>query len=182
MDELSKYLENFSHLSSSYCKKIACDFNVNFQQIDTNDLVSSFIDNMYCEYFFPSIHWLTCSAFKSTTLIDNIFFNSFNILKSGLIYASFSDHLPVFTVLDIKKINDHSIINNAFNINQYKRIYTDEGYNKLNYNLLHFNWDFISATSNINNDYSNFLKQFQLHFNDSFPPKISINRDHMKHP
>ena len=55
---------------------------------------------------------------KSATLIDCISVNSFNILKSGLIYASFSDHLPVFTVLDVKKINDHSIINNTFNINQ----------------------------------------------------------------
>ena len=66
--------------------------------------------------------------------------------------------------------------------NQCKRIYTDEGYNKLSHNLLHFNWDFISDSSNINNDYNKFLRQFQLYFNASFPSKISINRDHLKHP
>ena len=89
--------------------------------------------------------------------------------------------MPVFTVLDVKKINDHSIINNASNLIQFKRIYTDEGYNKLSHNLLNCNWDFILDTSNINNDYNNFLRQFQLHFNASFSPKISINQDHLKH-
>ena len=181
VDEFSKCLENFSHLSLSFCKIIAGDFNVNLLQIDTNDLVSSFIDNIHCECFFPSIHWPTRITSKSATFIDNIFLHSFNILILGLIYASFSDHLPVFTDLNLKKLVDHSIINNASNINQYKRIYTDEGYNKLSYNLPHCNWDFILDTSNISNDYNNFLRQFQLHFNAFFPPKIRINRDHLKY-
>ena len=87
------------------------DFNINLLHVDNNPTASAFIDLMYSNTFFPTIHWSTRVTPKTATLIDNIFCNSPSAIHSGVILSDISDHFPIFTVLNVKFIKNNISIN-----------------------------------------------------------------------
>ena len=81
---------------------ISGDFNINLLQANSDQLASSFIDNMCCHSLFPNIHWPTRVTVHSASLNANIFCNNPIILNAGIILTDISDHFPVFSMLDVK--------------------------------------------------------------------------------
>ena len=78
------------------------DFNIHLMKMDSKFDDSQFYNTM-CSYLFsPLILQPTRVTEKSKTLIDNIFFNSFEfITTSGNITHSISDHLIQFVIWKI---------------------------------------------------------------------------------
>ena len=114
---------------------MAGDFNINLLHVDTYNNVSNFIDIIYSQSLFPSIHKPTRITSKTATLIDNIFVSCSDINTSGLLITDISDYLPIFCFSKVHKRVD--IIN------------TNSLHNKINYHktrdhLLTINWDFIT--------------------------------------
>ena len=77
------------------------DFNIDLMKINSESDNSQFYNTM-CSYFFtPAVPKPTRVTDKSKTLIDNIFFNSFEFTTlCGNITRSISDHLIQFVILE----------------------------------------------------------------------------------
>ena len=76
------------------------DFNINILEYDSETSVSEFLDIMYENLLLPYITGPTRITSKSSTLIDNIFFNGVedNTISRNLV-TSLSDHLAQFMIL-----------------------------------------------------------------------------------
>ena len=73
------------------------DFNTNLLHSDLDKETSNFMDNIYSNFFFPTINLPTRITDSSKTLIDNIFYNDIcKKIKAGNIATTISDHLPNF--------------------------------------------------------------------------------------
>jgi hypothetical protein len=168
IDEFNAYIE-FLHECTSNVKAIICiagDFNINLLSSDTNSLVGEFLDTMYAHFLFPSILKPSRITANSATLIDNIFINNPLTIKSGLVLADISDHLPVFAVFD-KCFKKNLLPDN--NESKSYRNFSSFNVNKFSNMLGNCDWDFITEHSDINEDYKLFLTQFLNKFNLCFP-------------
>ena len=99
LDEyLSVLLNKLSH-ENKFCI-IMGDFNINLLNCETNQAYSNFYQLLSNSFFIPYILQPTRITATSTTLIDNIFFNSpeFHSI-SGNFTSQISDHLTQFLVL-----------------------------------------------------------------------------------
>ena len=77
------------------------DFNINLMKINSESDNSQFYKTMFSYFFTPIVLQPTKVTDKSKTLIDNIFFNSFEFTTlSGNITHSISDHLIQFVILE----------------------------------------------------------------------------------
>ena len=90
------------------------DFNINLLHSDLDKETSNFLDNIYSNYFFPTINLPTRKTASSLSLTDNIFYN--NICKkinAGNIDTTISDHLTQFLGAPSKEtpiLSTHNII------------------------------------------------------------------------
>ncbi len=176
---LPTYMDSINHHTSCSTAVICGDFNVNLLRIDTNSCVSSFVDIMYSNSFFPNIHWPTRVTRQSATLIDNIFCNNPDIVNAGIILCDISDHFPVFSVLGLKRNQSQHITNKPTKMN---RIYSSKNVDKFNAALLNTNWDFITDDSDINTDYNDFLLKFRENFNYCLPLQYVKNKVKLRCP
>ena len=82
------------------------DFNVDLLKADTNKDFAEYLDILSSYDFFPHIILPTRVTDISSTVIDNIFFNSieYNIVSSNLT-SSISDHFPQFLLLRNASVN-----------------------------------------------------------------------------
>ncbi|ESN91435.1 hypothetical protein HELRODRAFT_165469 [Helobdella robusta] len=90
---------------------IVGDFNVNLLDNDSNDS-KDFQNLLFSFCFSPLINLptrVTCNAYS---LIDNIFTNLYQHCESGVIVSDFSDHFPVYAIVENFKtaINDDQIL------------------------------------------------------------------------
>ena len=87
------------------------DFNINLLEIGHKERFQDFFDILISRGIFPKITLPTRFSTKSATLIDNIFCktlaNGINGM-SGIFISKLSDHLPIFTCLDIIKTKSKS--------------------------------------------------------------------------
>ena len=76
------------------------DFNVDLLKADINKDFEDYLDILYSYHLLPHIIFPTRVTDITSTLIDNIFFNSikFNTV-SGNLTSSISDHFPQFLLL-----------------------------------------------------------------------------------
>ena len=80
------------------------DFNINPLRSDSHALTGEFI-NLLSYFFQPYILQSTQITSHSTTLIDNIFFNSLEFVTyNGNVLYSLTDHLPNFLCRLIQSI------------------------------------------------------------------------------
>ena len=90
---------------------ICGDFNLNLLNVDTHPKTTEFLNIMSTHSYRPLVEVPTRITIKSSTLIDNIFTNSFGFRDcTGVLIADISDHLPLFVILDwqshpAKKVN-----------------------------------------------------------------------------
>ena len=94
------------------------DFNVNLLNSDFDKETSKFMDNIYWNYFFPTISLPTSITASSKTLIDNIFLNDIcKRIKAGNIATTISDHLTQFLAIPSKEtpiVSTHDIMKPSF--------------------------------------------------------------------
>ena len=89
------------------------DFNVDLLQEDHN---SDFFNNLYSFSFHPIINIATRISDISSSCLDQIWYNRFNVTLAGSIISDISDHYPVFAVFSgynfnkaiTRKFRDHS--------------------------------------------------------------------------
>ena len=139
-DELELYLHTTNAFNSfNINSAILGDFNVNFLHSDSVAGVSTFLNLIYAQGYFPTrpIFKPTRITNHSATLIDNISVNFPNYLDSGLIYHIIADHLPVFVTLQFKNLN-------SANVNASKpilhKVMNDRVIAKINNKLLNVYW------------------------------------------
>ncbi|XP_057290925.1 uncharacterized protein LOC130613625 [Hydractinia symbiolongicarpus] len=77
------------------------DFNANLLLSDSNPDISDFLDSIFSFSLAPSILLPTRITENTSTLIDNIFHDPFELnCKSGNIISSISDHFPQFLIIN----------------------------------------------------------------------------------
>ena len=84
------------------------DFNINLLEINTRLKYQAFFDLFVTQSFYPKIVQPTRFTKKKGSILDNIFCKlNENMSKSysGILLSHISDHLPIFTCLDIYKSN-----------------------------------------------------------------------------
>jgi hypothetical protein len=175
LDEFLNYIEYISEFNLNFKPTIciAGDFNINLLSTENNTHVSEFLDIMYSHYLFPTILKPTRLTLNSATLIDNIFINNPYYMKSGLLFADISDHLPIFTVFKRPtSTQDKHVLNNKLT-RLYFRNYSLHNVNKFTHILENCSWNFISENSDVNEDYYKFLTLFLTKFNICFPESYS---------
>lgn len=128
------------------------DFNIDILQYDFNSNVSSFVDTMYSDSFFPLITKPTRITDSSSTLIDNIYCNNVNIFTlSGILVSDISDHFPVVcssTCDSPETYKDKSYV--------LKRHTSGGNYNRFIAELNNFNWQHLYSKNDVN-EACNFL-------------------------
>ena len=98
LEKIMTYIDRMN--KSTY---ICGDYNMNLLNIDTNHHTNDFLNLMSSFLFHPLILAPTRITNSSSTLIDNIFTNSFNVKEySGILVTDLSDHLPIFTIIESK--------------------------------------------------------------------------------
>ena len=132
------------------------DFNINLMKINSESDNSQFYKTM-CSYFFtPIVFQPTKVTDKSKTLIDNIFFNSFEFTTlSGNITHSISDHLIQFVILE-----DFITPKPLPKTNLYKRNFDKVDNNKLKEDLHKIDWinEILKNGNDINEIFDIFYK------------------------
>ena len=86
------------------------DSNINLLRISKWSKCQEYFDLLTTHSLFPCITMPTRFTQHSATLIDDIFCREKQdmiIVKSGIITAKISDHLPCFTIIKIKKANEN---------------------------------------------------------------------------
>jgi hypothetical protein len=104
---------------------------------------------MYSFYFFPTIYKPTRIKKKTKTLIDNIFVRNFVSPFSGLIVSDLSDHFPIFSVVS----QNHKPFLTT-KTDSFVRPINAKGLRNLSNSLHHYNWDFISDSTDVNSDFN----------------------------
>ena len=132
------------------------DFNINLMKINSESDNSQFYNTM-CSYFFmPLVLQPTRVTDKSKTLIDNIFFNSFEFTTlSGNITHSISDHLMQFVILE-----DFITPKPLPKTNLYKRNFDKFDNNKLKEDFGKIDWINEILKNGINEIFDIFLQNF----------------------
>ena len=99
MDYVNSTVEKI-HQENKLCLNMG-DFNVDLLRIDSHPGSENFINTLGSFFFQPHILQPTRVTDHSSTLIDNIFFNSIEhfIISGNLVY-DLTDHLPNFIILN----------------------------------------------------------------------------------
>lgn len=171
--DLNAFVQNTDTLITKIAREnkicyLMGDFNINLLNYKNHELTNEFLDIMYSNMFFPLITRPTRITSFNATLIDNIFTNDLdNCLFSGLIFTDISDHLPVFSLLYIQ---DEF---NKANENSYAvyREYNNENLQKFRIELANVNWMTFCGSTDPNNSYNEFLREYSRVFNSCFPLK-----------
>ena len=167
MDHFNTALSNtISHINDNTLAFILGDININLLN-ENSDKVDTYTGNLFENNFIPCITMPTRITDHSATLIDHIFVKPpkkllQNKCSSGNLFFDISDHLPNFTLFDIKipKINERP----------YTRLFTQ---NKIDYFLdnLHTEHPLINDNelTDSNSSYNLFSDNYLTLFNKYFP-------------
>ena len=132
---IQKFMTPFEPIIKKLAKEnstlVVCgDSNINLLRLENWEKCQEYFDLLVSQHLFPSITHPTRFSKHRATLIDHIFCREridMKILKSGIILTKISDHLPCFTVINIKKIKKchpkfiNISVNNANSIENFKK-------------------------------------------------------------
>jgi endonuclease/exonuclease/phosphatase family metal-dependent hydrolase len=97
LDELLKHLNQLKHQVI-----ILGDINIDFLRYATHQSTERYLDMLYTNNFIPIITKPTRITDHTKTLIDHIYINkSIYQVKSGIAVFDISDHLPVFSIINV---------------------------------------------------------------------------------
>ena len=110
-------IEEFNVLYNNLIEKISSenkqafimgDFNIDLLKHDSHDNAGNFLNTNFSNCFKPLISSPTRITPHSKTLIDNIFTNSLKeVIRSGNVITSISDHLPQYAILQWENKPNH---------------------------------------------------------------------------
>lgn len=140
------------------------DFNINLINHDSHAQTNDFLDLLYTSSFYPLINKPTRITAYSSTLIDNIFHNSFlNNQLTGILYTDVSDHLPVFVMSKAGTVPSEGP-----NSIEYRR-FNDRSIGQFREQLREFDWQELYNKVDSESAYNFFLENIQCMYNSSFP-------------
>ena len=153
------------------------DFNINLMNHDSHSQTNGFLDLMYTNAFHPLINKPTRITSYSSTLIDNIFHNSFSSNQlSGILYTDISDHLPVFVLSRTGMVPYEEPV--SF---EYRR-FNDRSIGRFRELLQGFNWQELYNKSDSESAYNFFIENIQSMYNTSFPLTLKLRNPKKKKP
>ena len=145
----------------------AGDFNYNLLSENSN---TTFVDTFQSHHFFPLITKPTRfpeNDNHSPSLIDHIWFNSLNIVNSGVVSYDLTDHAPTFLQIPMpfsKKSPGDDYIKLTFRLNNQQNRERFRGM------IRDFDWTTISS-ENINEYTENFSRKLDSFYCSAFPLK-----------
>ena len=133
------------------------DFNIDLMKFNDHTKTTDFVNLMFSLSFYPLIVKPSRITKDSLTLIDNIFINVFDgKRKSGLLLTDVSDHLPVFTVIEM---NNKLNLQTKRQVNNLVRMKSPEAIKALKADLSNHDWQEVFV-ENTNEAYDAFLDTF----------------------
>lgn len=135
MNSFMEHINGVIDIINKECKYCAIigDFNIDLLKFESHPDTDNFINNLMSSHFQPHILQPTRITDHSSTLIDNIFFNStVHLSMSGNIVYDLTDHLPNFLIInkyshlpknikiykrDFSKFNQSAMINDFESLN-----------------------------------------------------------------
>ena len=167
LDHFNAALSNtINQINDNTLAFILGDININLLD-ENSEKVDTYIGNLFENNFIPCITMPTRITNHSATLIDHIFVKPpkkllQNKCSSGNLFSDISDHLPNFTLFDIKipKITDRP----------FTRLFTQNKINNFLENL-HIEPSLINDNdlTDANNSYNLFSDNYLTLFNKYFP-------------
>ena len=117
-------ITEFSNTMHSILDKVASkqcyimgDYNLDLPKHEIHHPTENFLDIMYANYFIPLINRPTRITRESSTLIDDIFSNNYNVNDhqvNGILKTDITDHYIIFHILSLKieksSNNEHKIV------------------------------------------------------------------------
>ena len=125
-----------------------------------------FLDIMYANYFIPLINRPTRITRESSTLIDDIFSNNYNVNDhqvNGILKTDITDHSIIFHILSLKvekSCNDEHKIVRIINSTRTQR-YIEK--------IRNTDWFILESYQQCQTYFSKFLKMFKNIYDDCFP-------------
>ena len=165
------FIEKLSQLLQQLYKQnkqvfIMGDFNINISEIlvTTDKTVIEFYNTFLSYYFYPLINQPTRVHAERKSIIDNIFTNSPNIIRSGILKTEFSDHYLLFCITDLNRrvIKTKEVV---------KRELSAPNFRKCSEILKTTDWDPVYNLGDFEHSFKFFHDTILTILDDSFPIK-----------
>ena len=140
--------------------------DLNIDLLDNNQYSSNLINLFLYFNCFPTIYTPASALMENASLLDHIFVNAPKILYSGVIAEKFSDHLPVFTIIELPEIT--AIIDKHI-ITRSARHISKKGVDLIRQDLAKTNWSFVLESSDIESNYNIFSEKLVNIFDHRLP-------------
>ena len=154
------------------------DFNVNL--LKNSNITVNLVNLFHGSNMLSLINKPTRLTTHSATIIDHIWSNDYsNLIQSGILCMTISDHFPVFSVFSLKSpnINHKKIISHSF------RDYSNVNISNFRDDLENVVWDLVLCSDDIDVSYDNFELLFTSLFNVHFPLITkNIKTKHLRKP
>ena len=138
------------------------DFNIDL--LSQNNNHETLLQLAYSNAFYPHINKPTRIDINSSTLIDNIFSNIYDVdITSGILYSDISDHLPIFVICHTDFMNEDQAKQITF------RKETPQNIESFKNDLASEEWFDVYSQRNAENAYELFNKKLQLYYDNNFP-------------
>lgn len=168
IDKFSKTISEMLEKHNEKFTFVCGDFNIDLLKSNEHTKTSEFVNTMFSLGFYPLILKPTRITKDSASLIDNIFINKSNVkTKSGLLVTDITDHLPVFTVLDM--LNELHLRMGKQNLNLVK-LKLPGAMEAMKIELLNYNWQNVYV-KDVNDSYNVFLEIFTRIYDNHRPLK-----------
>ena len=142
------------------------DFNLNLLDMNINRNVNLLVETMNAHSFFPIIMKPTRIVQSCATLIDNIFTDDKDcIVKSGILIADISDHLPIFAITKA----DTKLRNSLSPESVCVRDMSEKNYINFRNHLTKASWESVLECSTAETAYDKFVHILKNIFDMSFP-------------
>ena len=155
-------ITEFSNTMHSILDKVASkpcyimgDYNLDLIKHEIHHPTENFLDTMYANYFIPLINRPTRITRESSTLIDNIFSNNYNVNDhqvNGILKTDITDHYIIFNILSLKvekSCNDEHKIVRIINSSRTQR-YIEK--------IRNTDWSILESYQQCQTYFSKFLK------------------------
>ena len=170
-DSLRKYIDKIKHKGPII---LSGDINVSLTSY-TNNHVKKYIDDLTELHLIPLTTIPTRITEDTATCIDHFYIKPSKklhnkTLKTGVLFADTSDHLPIFLIVGKIKLNPKE--------RRYARIHSEVNINKFKSRIDNFDWSSIQTIMDTNEAYNQFIKVYSEIYNESFPLKqVSQSRN-----
>ena len=152
---------------------ITGDFNVNLLQIELNNEIDHYYEQVTDSNFLPLITLPTRITSRSKTLIDNILTNNFNSdIISGNLTVNISDHMPQFVIIPLPKKKTFPKKHNIF-IRETKKM----NINELRNEIQAINFEYTNSGDCLNTDTKRFITETNKIIDKHAPLRKITNKE-----